>query len=363
MSYENRYTALEKWLHRIGFSTGMVQLSVSDMEDRLYAKQLEGISAERPVFITAMPRAGTTILLNLLASTGEFATHTYREMPFVLCPMFWQKFSSGFQKDDKPRERAHGDGLSVSLQSPEAFEEIVWRQFWKDQYQDDHIEPWSSDDNDEFLDFFTSHMRKIIALRSQKGEPGKRYASKNNGNIARLGILPGMFPDATIIIPFRDPVHHAASLLKQHQRFLAMHSEDRFTARYMEGIGHYDFGDNLKPVNFDGWLKTDRRTDANGLGFWIEYWIATYGYILEHSADAVSLVSYADLTTHPHESLLCLAELLGMRDPEALVRQDGELRPPRDHSIDLSAVEPNILDQAREIYQELSQNAIGRRTT
>lgn len=358
MSFENRYTFLEKWLHQIAFSTGPIQASVSDMEDRIYAKQLQDIGAERPVFITALPRAGTTVLLNLFARSGEFATHTYRDMPFVLCPMFWQKFSSSFQQDDRPRERAHGDGVNISLQSPEAFEEIIWRLFWKDHYREDCIEPWTSGGNEEFLDFLTSHMRKIIAVRRQQGESIKRYASKNNGNIARLAVLREMLPDSTIIIPFRDPIQHAASLLKQHQRFLAMHSEDRFSARYMEGVGHYDFGDNFKPVNFDGWLNSDRRPDATELGFWVEYWIAGYGHILNSTERPVYLLSYAGLTEQPRKSLLCLAELLETCDPEVLASRAGELHSPRDHSIDTSSVDPHLLEKARDIHDELVKNSI-----
>jgi hypothetical protein len=360
LTFENRYTVLEQWLHRIGFSTGMIQTSVSDMEDRLYARQLNSVCAERPVFITALPRAGTTILLNLLTKTGEFATHTYRDMPFVLCPMLWQKFSGRFQHDDKPRERAHGDGVSISQQSPEAFEEIIWRLFWKDHYREDHIEPWSAGGNDEFLDFFVSHMEKIIAIRSGEGNEHKRYASKNNGNIARLGMLTKLFPDATIIIPFRAPLQHAASLLKQHQRFLAMHSEDRFSARYMEGIGHYDFGDNLKPINFDAWLAADRRPDAVHLGFWIEYWIAAYGHILNNAASPVYLVSFTDLTEQPRETLDRLADILQMKDSEILVNQCAELRTPRIHSIDTTGIEPQLLEQADAIYRAMVQRSISR---
>ena len=358
MSFENRYSILDKWLHHIGFATGMVQASVSDIEDRLFARQLESIESERPVFITALPRAGTTILLNLLAATGEFATHTYRDIPFVLCPMVWEKFSAGFQRDDKPQERAHGDGVNISSRSPEAFEEILWRHFWNDHYREDCIEPWTTGGNEEFIAFFTSHMRKIIALRRQEGEVIKRYASKNNGNMARLGLLPEVSQDCSIIIPFRDPIQHAASLLSQHRRFLAMHSRDRFSAQYMAGIGHYDFGDNLKPINFDGWLKADRRPDAMELGFWLEYWIVAYRHILNSSGSPVDLLSYTTLSDRPWESLLLLSEHLGMSDPEALICQAGELRPPRKHTVDTSGVEPYLIAQSQEIFRELASNSI-----
>ncbi len=32
-----------------------------------------------------------------------------------------------------------------------------------------------------------------------------------------------------------------------------MHARDPFARRYMEAIGHYDFGANLRPIDFDGW--------------------------------------------------------------------------------------------------------------
>ena len=80
------------------------------------------------VFVTGMARSGTTILLQALHDTGKFASLTYADMPFVLSPNLWSKFNHNNQHE-KSQERAHGDGIIVDTNSPEAFEEIFWKTF------------------------------------------------------------------------------------------------------------------------------------------------------------------------------------------------------------------------------------------
>ena len=60
----------------------------------------------------------------------------------------------------------------------------------------------------------------------------------------KLKLPPGYFKPAEgkIIVPFREPVAQASSLLTQHTRFLTMHREHEFTRRYMADIGHFEFG-------------------------------------------------------------------------------------------------------------------------
>ena len=41
-------------------------------------------------------------------------------------------------------ERAHGDGVEVGLDSPEAFEEMLWMAFWPEHYRENAILPWST---------------------------------------------------------------------------------------------------------------------------------------------------------------------------------------------------------------------------
>lgn len=119
MEFENPYALVDRLLHRLSFRTVQTQIELADLEERFFGGQLADIAVRRPVFITALPRAGTTLLLELCAGLDEFATHCYRDMPFVLLPLIWNRFSSAFRRNNAPRERAHGDGMLVSIDSPE----------------------------------------------------------------------------------------------------------------------------------------------------------------------------------------------------------------------------------------------------
>jgi Sulfotransferase domain. len=355
MNFEERYGTLDRLLYRIAFRGGTAQHAMADVEEMMYEEELDSVSADDPVLITSLPRAGTTILLKLLWNTGHFASHTYQDMPFVLCPLLWNQFSSQFANEDVTRERAHGDGLQVSGTSPEAFEDMVWKHFWPDHYRDDHIRPWTPDEeNREFNAFFETHMRKVIAVRQEEKPDAGRYLSKNNLNIARLAAPPAPLDRGTFLVPFRDPLQQAASMYRQHERFLEIHEEDDFVREYMEAIGHHEFGKGLRPVNFDGWLK--EASAPSELAFWVAYWVAAYRHILDHADDGTVLVSYARLTEEPAESLARLAEKLGIPATD-LTSQADQLQPPRTHSVDRAALPDALLQKATETYQALDRTA------
>ena len=69
MKFENQYSLPNQWLHRLSFATTGAQVGLADIESNLFKKQLEPVICERPVFVTALPRAGTTLLLNLVFKT------------------------------------------------------------------------------------------------------------------------------------------------------------------------------------------------------------------------------------------------------------------------------------------------------
>lgn len=355
------YSALERVLHRVAFKTRAAQLALADIEDRMFAKQLASCPIVRPVFITALPRAGTTLLLECCAGMSQFASHCYRDMPFVLVPCLWNRFSVGFRRCGERHERAHGDGMLIDFDSPEALEEVLWKAFWQRHYRSDRIVPWSEadgEDADEFREFFQSHMRKIILVR-RGGDAAAttRYLSKNNLNIARVALLRRLFPDAIIVVPFREPLQHAASLLKQHRNFLRIHREDPFASEYMRAIGHYDFGENLRPVDFDGWFDRRESRDAESLGFWVEYWSAGYRHLLEHHADAVRFLDYDALCQAPECGLRRAAEILDCRDAEAFCKAAGTIHAATPRSVDAGVIPASILSEASRLLDALKQKA------
>jgi hypothetical protein len=278
-------------------------------------------------------------------------------MPFVLCPMLWSKFSSGFRRSGEAQERAHQDGMLVTTDSPEAFEEMIWKAFWKRHYEEDRIRPWVESDA-EFFDFMRNHMRKIIALAEPTADVVPRYLSKNNLNIARIGILASNFPDAAIIVPFREPLQHAASLLRQHENFLEIHRGDRFARQYMAGIGHYDFGENLRPVDFNHWLDRAADRQATTIEFWLEYWFETYSHLAER--EEIHLFCYEDLCTDPADTLARLADVLQPDDREGLLRVASRIQARQPHSVTLESGIESLVEKSQDLYQRLKVNA-GRR--
>ena len=164
----SRHTQTERMLHDLAFSSWFPHASLSKIESFLYRKQLAAIDVERPVFISALPRAGTTLLLELCVGTGEFVSHRYSDMPFVITPLLWHLFSKHFRRAGKLTERVHGDGILVNFESPDAFEEILWKKFWPSYYKKDKILPWNNSDYPLFEEFFLEHMRKIIQLSIKK---------------------------------------------------------------------------------------------------------------------------------------------------------------------------------------------------
>lgn len=288
--FETKYSSMDRWVHRLAFSGRAVQMTAADMESSMYGKVYRDIVPSRPVFVTCLPRAGTTLMLDVIHQSPLFATHCYRDMPFVLAPVLWNALSGGFHKRAELSERAHGDGMQVGYDSPEAFEEVLWRAFWPQKFLDDRIELWGRDEEaGEFREFFAEHMKKIIALRAPKGVEGVRYISKNNANVARVELLRRLFPDSTVLVPFRGPVAQAHSLLQQHQRFLEVHRQEAFSKRYMSDIGHLEFGELHRPIMFPGMDAVRSKYSPATLDYWVAYWVAAFEHLLSLRQELVFL--------------------------------------------------------------------------
>ena len=354
MGFENSYSFIDRVTHKIAFHTYRnIQIVLSDLEDSVYEKKFSLLDIKKPVFITALPRAGTTLLLEVIMNSGEFATHSYRNMPFLLTPLFWDRFSSGFQVNNAKRERAHGDGMLVNTDSYEAFEEILWKIFYTQHYKSKCISPWGDEVDSEFVDFFTTHIKKLILLRSKGESKQIRYMSKNNLNIARIESLLQVFPDAVILVPFRDPIQHSASLLRQHNNFNKMHEKDVFARQYMAAVGHFDFGKNLKPVDFDNWMSSAHYRDPLQAGFWLEYWTAAYSYLLKYSGKSIHFLSFETVCGKPASGLDTLSEILALKICSSFTGNASRLKTVKPHAIDTNEIEMSLLSDAAKVYEQL----------
>jgi hypothetical protein len=257
-------------------------IGLGNLESRLLSERLNSITIEKPIYIAGLARSGTTILLELLARHPQLASHRYRDFPPVLTPWFWNWFvDKAGSGEEQASERAHGDGIDVTSESPEAFEEVIWMAFFPGLHDPaSNSVLTAATANEKFEDFYRDHIRKLLLLRG-----GQRYLCKGNYNLTRLGYLRKLFPDARFVLPVRDPVWHIASLERQHQRFCREHERDERLKRHMSRSGHFEFGLDRRPIN-SGNPEVTREIEelwskGNELEGWALYWKDLYGRVAD----------------------------------------------------------------------------------
>jgi hypothetical protein len=279
-------------------------------------------------------------------------------MPFVLAPLLWSNLSKGFRRRAVAQERAHGDGMEVSYDSAEAFEEVVWRTFWPANFEPDRIVPWSaSESNREFEEFFVDHIRKIIALRVGDADVVGRYVSKNNANIARVGVVRRLFPDCVILVPFREPLDHAASMHRQHMRFLDVHAREPFSKRYMADIGHYEFGALHRPIDFPGMVAVRERHEPDRLDYWVGYWASAFEALLDSSTDLVFL-SYERMCARGAPALKAVEDSLRLEADALVDSMAGSLRSPRTYEVEDLLSDGGLLERALSVHERLVERSV-----
>lgn len=333
------YSPLDKVLHRLALASPVIAEMTHDIERALYLRSAPEPKGG-PVIVSGLARAGTTTLMRELHLTGHFASLTFADMPFVLAPNLWHSLSGRSQSPGVRRERAHGDGIEVDFQSPEALDEVYWRVFaGKDYIRPDGLQPHVPDD-DQIAGY--RDLMRLVLRRHGAG----RYLSKNNNMLLRLGPLAAAMPDARFLVPFRDPLQHAASLLTLHGRFL---NSDAFTQDYMTWLGHHEFGATHRPFLFG-----DRpEGDPQSLDYWLRNWIAVYERLEGVAvAENVLLIPYERLCRDP-AVWNSISDRLGIPS-----RQVEELRPVSPRPV--AAHDPELAAKAQAIYARLDRAALGR---
>lgn len=282
------YSALDRALHHLALASPMRAEMFHDIERGMFLKSAPEDTG-RHVFVCGLARAGTTILMREIHGSGAFGSLTYADMPFVLAPNLWRKLSGRGAQAGEKRERAHGDGIAVDTNSPEALDEVYWRSFAGESYiLPDRLAPHTP--KKAMIAGYRDLIR-LVLLRTGKD----RYLSKNNNMILRLPALAKAMPEAVFLVPVRDPVSHAMSLLSQHRRFA---EADAFTQKYMLWLGHHEFGATHKPFV---WGEEVISGDPDTPGYWLTRWVSAHRALLATAREwpNVLLVPSDDLARDP----------------------------------------------------------------
>ena len=107
------YNLLQKNLHHLVLKSPFIKKALFDIEKMIFLKKNDSFKSEKHIFITGLPRSGTTILLEFIYQTKEFASLTYADMPFIMAPNLFNKI---FGNQNIPlKERMHKDGIKFDL--------------------------------------------------------------------------------------------------------------------------------------------------------------------------------------------------------------------------------------------------------
>jgi len=305
----------------------------------LLKRQIKGI--EHPVqadqttavLITGLARAGTTALTRALTDRGPFASLDYSNMPVLLAPRLWSKFYKPKKKEDK--ERAHGDGIKVGLASVEALEEYFFKVTTNDRFISDtglHLHEISAEEND----LYRRYTKSLCNV-------GQVYLAKNNNAVLRLKSILPLNPDMTVFVLVRDPLQHAFSLMKQHQKFEKEQTGDPFILEYMNWLGHHEFGLGQLPFNLSG--SAPQKTDRGQLNYWLERWIDYYNYA--KTLSNIQFIAYEDFVARPKEVLERISTATGI----TLKTEGMELF--EKTALNVPAHDAGLAARALEIYREV----------
>jgi hypothetical protein len=177
-------------------------IALGNLETRLLSDEIGATDIVQPIYVSGVARAGSTILLETLARHQDLVSHRYRDYPPVFTPYWWNRLLERVpQREAPPTERTHRDGVAITPESPEAFEEVIWMAFFPDLHDPaGNAVLGSRTSHPAFEAFYRDHIRKLMLVRG-----GERYLSKGNYNVTRLEYLLKLFPDARFVIPVREP--------------------------------------------------------------------------------------------------------------------------------------------------------------
>jgi hypothetical protein len=297
---------------------------LGEAEYDAFGKRLDQLSIEAPVFVAGLARSGTTMALTLLAQADGVATHRYRDFPFLCVPLAWNWLQDrlGGRGEPEAVERPHRDRIRITKESAEAFEEPIWQAFFPRLHDPARCHVLGADAaNPEFEEFFAAHLRKILWLRG-----GRRYVSKGNYNLARIEYLARLFPDARFVVPVRAPLAHVRSLVEQHALFRGYAQHDARVPKYLAAAGHYEFGPQRQPLNFDarrigeieaGWRESEARGYAR-------QWAQAYAHVERLRgkpalAERILVVRFETLCARPASTVRELLDFCGLTDASGRV--------------------------------------------
>ncbi len=328
-------------LHQLILDNYNISASLFWLEKKIFNKKIKTID-EKFIIVSGLARAGTTALTNALYKSNKFHSLSYANMPFLISPNLWRIFYK--PKRVKLKQRAHGDKVMFGYNTIEALEEYFFKTQLNDSYIDEHTLDQHSLKHETYDNYL--NYQKLIDFEKK----GTTYLAKNNNMILRYVSMRQLNKKFKLIVLFREPLDHAKSLMKQHQRFSKLQINNTFTLEYMNWLAHHEFGLNHKVFNL-GQVALVNKYNPEQFEYWVAIWINYYSTILQHIDDPnLILIDYSDFLDHPRKLLLELQKHIEI---------DLNINQVEDFNKDnkkVSLCDIDLANKANKVYQQLLAN-------
>jgi hypothetical protein len=126
----------------------------------------------------------------------------------------------------------------------------------------------------------------------------------------------------------------------------------------MKWIGHFEFGGNFKPINFNNWLARKPYPYLTDENFWLEYWIEAYSYILKNNTSNTYFIDFDKLLSNKQASMSKIADIARLKDKNRFINFAATLREPTSTAIPMERCSTALIKKAQELYEHLQTIAI-----
>lgn len=330
------YSELSQLLHRLALDNYSISNQLFKRETKKIKRKNLKIRQDF-VIVSGLARAGTTSLMNDLSRINDFVSLSYANMPFLMSPNIWAKIYK--PKTSALKERSHKDGIMIGLNSNEALEEYFFKVKAHNAYIKDScltVYKISPEDYSDYLDY-----QCIVKLNNKKV-----YLAKNNNFILRYQSVRAYNDEFIMVILYREPLGHAASLLEKHKYYEKLQSEDPFVLEYMNWLGHHEFGKGHKPFQFHD-AETNLTDEKESLDYWLNVWINYYRYVLTISHPNTLLINYDTYCKAPKATVETILKKTRIHT------ELPEYKPFHNQRRTEEKFTQDLYDMAQEIYEQL----------
>ncbi len=190
------------------------------VDDRKTDPAIAGQEIVKPVFIIGMPRTGTTILHDILASDPANRAPLTWEVMFASPPPRAETFTTDpriamaaatFPDREKeiPEFKAiHPMGAELSQECVVMMGEAMITPLFHNQFRVPSYQDWVDDDAD-FSSVYAFHQRQLQHMQAHNARD--RWVLKTGAHLWGLDKLLETYPDARIVFTHRDPVKSMTS--------------------------------------------------------------------------------------------------------------------------------------------------------